>query len=268
MQWTSAYETGIVEIDQQHQTIVGLVTEFEAAIHANASWDRLYPLIARARDYAKFHFAVEESLMQILGYPRTSAHRSEHRFVLERIADLEQGVLRKSILEELAPQFRTWLLSHFLESDRHFAGFARAAGLRGAKAAHAQAQPRVLIADADEQHRDLLKLLLEANGFRVTLAGDGLQALAAARAERPDVVLSEVPMPNMDGFALCRAWMQDAALSAVPFIFYSGHQMRQDQEQFAQALGAARYLSKPLATESLLQELRSVLPVSRSASAA
>src|SRR5512142_1364592 len=243
MQWTSAYETGIVEIDQQHRTIVGLFTEFETAINADASWDRLYPLLAHARDYAKFHFAVEESLMQILGYPRASAHRSEHRFVLERIADLEQGVLRKSMLEGLAPQFRTWLLSHFLESDRHFTGFARAAGVQVAQAAQAQSQPRVLIADADEQHRNLLKLLLAANGFRVTLAGDGLQALAAARAERPDVVLSEVPMPNLDGFALCRTWMQDAALSAVPFIFYSGHQARPDQEQFAQTLGAARYLS-------------------------
>jgi hemerythrin-like metal-binding protein len=267
MQWTSAYETGIVEIDQQHRNIVGLVTEFEAAINANASWDRLYPLIARARDYAKFHFAVEESLMQILGYPRISAHRSEHRFVLARIADLEQGVLRKSMVDELAPQFRTWLLSHFLESDRHFAVFARAAGVRGAQAAPVQAQPRVLVADTDEQHRNLLKLLLEANGFRVTLAGDGLQALAAARDEQPDVVLSEVPMPNMDGFALCRAWMQDAALSAVPFIFYSGDQMRPDQEQYAQALGAARCLSKPLASESLLQELHAVLS-GRSASAA
>jgi hemerythrin-like metal-binding protein len=245
-----------------------LVTEFEAAIIANASWDQLYPLIARARDYAKFHFAVEESLMQILGYPRTSAHRSEHRFVLERIADLEQGVLRKSLLEELAPQFRTWLLSHFLESDRHFAEFARAAGVHAAHAVPAQDQPRLLVADADEQHRNLLRLLLEANGFRVTLAPDGVQALAAARAERPDVVLSEVPMPNMDGFALCGAWMQDAALRAVPFIFYTGHQMRQDQEQFAQALGAARCLSKPLPTESLLQELRSALLLGRNASPA
>ncbi len=260
MQWTSAYDTGIFEIDQQHRTIVRLVTEFEAAINANASWDSLYPLVASARDYAKFHFAVEESLMQILGYPRTSAHRSEHRFVLERIADLEQGVLRKDMLGELLPRFHTWLLSHFLDSDRHFVGFAREAGVRVADATDTATLPHVLIADVDEQHRNLLKLLLEANGFRVTLAADGLQALVAARDERPDVVLSEVPMPNMDGFALCRAWVQDAALRAVPFIFHSGHQMRQDQEQFAKTLGAARYLSKPLPTESLLQELRSVLP--------
>jgi CheY-like chemotaxis protein len=53
-------------------------------------------------------------------------------------------------------------------------------------------------------------------------------------------------MPKMDGFAPCRAWMQDTALRPIPFIFYSGHCVRPGDDQFAMALGAVRYLIKPM----------------------
>jgi CheY-like chemotaxis protein len=117
----------------------------------------------------------------------------------------------------------------------------------------------VLIVEDHEENRNLLKLLLQANGYRVTAAGDGLEALAAARRDRPDAIVSDALMPKMDGFALCRAWMQDTALKAVPFIFYSATYVQPEDEQFAAALGAVRYLIKPLEAEVFLRELRAVL---------
>jgi len=117
----------------------------------------------------------------------------------------------------------------------------------------------VLIVEDHAENRNLLKLLLEVNGYRVTVAGDGLEALAAARRDPPDAVVSDVLMPKMDGFALCRAWMQDAALKAIPFIFYSATYVRPDDEQFAAALGAVRYLIKPLEAKVFLAELGAVL---------
>ncbi|MHB8666740.1 MAG: response regulator [Burkholderiales bacterium] len=117
----------------------------------------------------------------------------------------------------------------------------------------------VLIVEDNEENRSLLKMLLEVNGYRVTDAGDGLQALAAAQRDRPDVIVSDVLMPKMDGFALCRAWMQDAALRRIPFIFYSATYVHPDDEQFAMALGAVRYLIKPVEAEVFLRELRGVL---------
>lgn len=117
----------------------------------------------------------------------------------------------------------------------------------------------ILIADDSEPERDLLKLLLELNGYRVTVAGDGLEALAAARSSRPDAIVSDVAMPKMDGFALCRAWMQDAELKTIPFIFYSANLTLAEDEHVGKALGAARYLIKPMQQETFLQELRSVL---------
>jgi PAS domain S-box-containing protein len=117
----------------------------------------------------------------------------------------------------------------------------------------------VLIVEDHEENRNLLKMLLEANAYRVSAAGDGLEALAAARSDPPDVIVSDALMPNMDGFSLCRAWMQDEALKRIPFIFYSATYVRQEDEQLATALGAVRYLIKPVEAHVFLQELRSAL---------
>ena len=125
MEWKSEYAIGITEIDSQHQTIIQLVTEFEAAVDADSDWNSVQAMLARAEEFAKFHFATEESMMQRFGYPRFLGHRSEHLFMLGRVADLQREVLRKDVTIDLIPRFRSWLLDHFLESDRHFAEFVR-----------------------------------------------------------------------------------------------------------------------------------------------
>ena len=117
----------------------------------------------------------------------------------------------------------------------------------------------VLIVEDHEENRSLLKMLLEVNGYRVTVAGDGLEALAAARRHRPDAIVSDVLMPRMGGFGLCRTWMQDPALRHIPFIIYSATFVHPDDEKFAMALGAVRYLVKPVEAKVFLRELRTVL---------
>lgn len=117
----------------------------------------------------------------------------------------------------------------------------------------------ILIVDDSEPDRELLKMLLEFNGYRVTVAGNGVEALAAARSCRPDAIVSDVAMPKMDGFVLCHTWMQDADLKTIPFIFYSANLTLAQDEHVGKRLGAARYLIKPMQQENFLQELRSVL---------
>jgi len=117
----------------------------------------------------------------------------------------------------------------------------------------------VLIVEDIEEGRYLLKTLLEGHGYRVTVAGNGLEALAAARNAPPDVIVSDALMPVMDGFALCRAWIQDAALRNIPFMFYSATYTTPEDEKLALALGAVRYLIKPQEPEVLLGELNAVL---------
>lgn len=99
----------------------------------------------------------------------------------------------------------------------------------------------VLIADDLEENRYLLSALLQGNGYRVTAVANGVEALAAARRAPPDVIGSDALMPRMDGFALCREWMQDAALKAIPFVFYSATYTDPEDARFALLLGALRY---------------------------
>jgi len=117
----------------------------------------------------------------------------------------------------------------------------------------------VLIAEDHEENRNLLKMLLEVNGYRVTVAGDGVQALDTARRDPPNVIVSDAVMPKMDGFALCRAWMRDASLKAIPFVFYSATYVRPEDQHFGLGLGAVRYLIKPLEAKVFLAELGAVL---------
>jgi PAS domain S-box-containing protein len=117
----------------------------------------------------------------------------------------------------------------------------------------------VLIVEDHEENRNLLKLLLEVNGYKVSAAANGVEALDAAHGDPPDVVVSDALMPKMDGFALCRAWSQDDKLKSIPFIFYSSTYVRPDDEKLGMALGAVRYLIKPLEAKVFLAELRATL---------
>jgi len=117
----------------------------------------------------------------------------------------------------------------------------------------------VLIVEDNEPSRYLLKALLEGSGYRVTQAANGIEALAAARLEPPDIVVSDALMPQMDGFDLCRAWMQDEKLRVIPFVFYSATYTSPEDAQLALSLGAVRYLIKPVKPQQFLATLQTVL---------
>jgi len=117
----------------------------------------------------------------------------------------------------------------------------------------------VLIAEDLEESHYLLQALLQKKGFRVTGTSDGLQALAAARRQPPDIIISDALMPHLDGFSLCRSWMQDQVLKHIPFIFYSATYTSPDDKKLGRALGAARYLTKPMLPADLLHEIDTVL---------
>ncbi len=125
MEWKAEYATGIVEIDLQHKTVLEFITEFERAVAGEMHWNTVQPLIVRAREFLTFHFAVEESLMQISNYPGFAAHRAEHQNVLNQLVALENRVLRQEKKNELLPLISAWLFDHIIGSDQPFAQHAR-----------------------------------------------------------------------------------------------------------------------------------------------
>lgn len=79
----------------------------------------------------------------------------------------------------------------------------------------------ILVVDDEFDLLSAYTMLFELKGFRVRTAGNGIEALAAARRERPDLVLSDFMMPVMNGGELCLAWRADPALRDIPFILSS-----------------------------------------------
>jgi len=118
---------------------------------------------------------------------------------------------------------------------------------------------RVLIVDDEAECRTRLRDLLQAHGHAVVEASNGLDALERARLQPPDLVISDVLMPQMDGFALCRASRTDPALARAPFVFYTGTYASASDVALARRLGATRFLVKSMAAEEVIRAITEAL---------
>lgn len=118
---------------------------------------------------------------------------------------------------------------------------------------------QILIVDDKEENLYLLRSLLQGHGHEVVTAVNGVEALKNARQNLPRLIISDILMPVMDGYALCREWRMDEKLKAVPFIFYTATYTDERDQEFALSLGADKFIVKPVEPESLMASIREVL---------
>jgi PAS domain S-box-containing protein len=125
-----------------------------------------------------------------------------------------------------------------------------------------------LIVDDKEENLYLLRVLLQGNGYEVDEAHHGAEALDRARQNPPDLIIADILMPVMDGFALCREWKKDEQLKAIPFVFYTATYTDERDRKFALSLGAERFIIKPEEPDVFMTMVREVIEQVASASAA
>ncbi len=117
----------------------------------------------------------------------------------------------------------------------------------------------ILLVDDNRQNRYMLEVLLKAQGYEVAMADHGAEALTLAVRHPPDLIITDILMPVMDGFSLCRKWKADDRLKNIPFIFYTATYTDPQDERFALSLGAERFIIKPQQPEVLVQVVRDLL---------
>ncbi len=117
---------------------------------------------------------------------------------------------------------------------------------------------RILVVDDEEDIRIILRARLEAEGFEVQTAENGLEALTRARAWRPDLIVLDLMLPGIDGFSVCAMLKRDRQFSHIPILILSARSQLNDI-QTGKTVGADDYLTKPFTTTGLLERINRLL---------
>jgi DNA-binding response OmpR family regulator len=118
---------------------------------------------------------------------------------------------------------------------------------------------KILIVDDIEENLYMLKTILINNDFEVETAKNGIEALEKLKKDSIGLIISDVLMPKMDGFQLCREVKKDNKLKKIPFIFYTATYVEKSDEIFALSLGAIKYIIKPEDPDMLLKIIKKVI---------
>jgi len=118
---------------------------------------------------------------------------------------------------------------------------------------------KILIVDDIEENLYLLEVLLKGSGYEVVTAENGVEALQKIKKETIDLIISDILMPRMDGFQLCKECKKDDSIKRIPFIFYTATYTDKKDEEFALNLGADKFIIKPQEPEIFLKILKEVI---------
>ena len=118
---------------------------------------------------------------------------------------------------------------------------------------------RILLVEDNEMNRDMLSRRLIRKGYEVLLAVDGEQGVAMATEERPDLILMDVSLPQMNGYDATRAIKVNPQTQGIPVIALTAHAMASDREA-ALAAGCDDFDTKPVELPRLLEKIRAFAP--------
>jgi signal transduction histidine kinase len=119
---------------------------------------------------------------------------------------------------------------------------------------------KILVVDDNINDRELMFELLNAQGYDVTIASNGVEAIEQIKKSKPDLVISDIMMPQMDGFGLCRELKKTVETIKIPIILYSSSFTDTKDEKLVLEEGAAAYIRKPFDIKIFLELIKEVIP--------
>jgi hemerythrin len=122
VQWEEHFATGIPTVDTQHQELIAILNELGRLVETGPSHKDLLDTVARLADYAHYHFAEEERLMESIDYGELDEHRLEHINFTNQIDlfDLDAILATEGLAWDMLHFLRTWLCDHILGTDQRF----------------------------------------------------------------------------------------------------------------------------------------------------
>lgn len=118
---------------------------------------------------------------------------------------------------------------------------------------------KLLVVEDDEDSRILLMNVFALSGHEVTSATNGVEAMAAIEKSIPDLIISDILMPQMDGYTLCKKLKADKRFRDIPFVFYTATYTDPKDRQLAMDIGCAAFLVKPMEIDLLLEKVETII---------
>ena len=119
---------------------------------------------------------------------------------------------------------------------------------------------KILVVDDEALTTELAKTFLEKHGFQVIIAADGDVGLTMALAENPDLILLDVMLPTMDGFAVCKLLKENEKFKDTPILMFTARGLNSDIEK-GETVGADEYIVKPFSGKALVATIRKHLGI-------
>jgi CheY-like chemotaxis protein len=119
---------------------------------------------------------------------------------------------------------------------------------------------KILVVDDEDDIRQILKKKLEQNGFVAQAASSGSEALAICKTDKPDLILLDIAMPEMDGYQTCEKLKQDKSTRDIPVLFLTAKDLEPKSiYEHYEKLGAAGYMPKPSVLQDLLKKIKEII---------
>ena len=122
---------------------------------------------------------------------------------------------------------------------------------------------KILIVDDDQKALMLMEAVLKPYGYDVVLVNDGRHAIRTARKEKPDLILLDIMMPEMDGYTILNKIKKEETLKNIPVVMVTALEL-DGNKVFANICGASAYITKPINSKLLIETIAQFLPDSRS----